>query len=167
MSTKATTTKLIFSWCSPWKEDWTRDLFSWRLSIATFFLFCRNSPTMYTKYVHLHIPNIYGILSCTSYSFVFKQVYFLLEGTTVRQGPHKPFGPLGWPSGRCSCWDRGPLGSRSHWKGHINTRQCLGGKQDKYSWVKKSPGPRCRYQTHKLWGKAGAHIQHANMFASG
>lgn len=46
----------------------------------------------------------------------------------MRQSSYRPFGLLGWPSGRYSCWDQGPSGSRTQGKGHINKRLCLKGK---------------------------------------
>lgn len=48
-----------------------------------------------------------------------------LKWKTARQSSYKPSGLLGWPSGRCSCWDQGPLGASPRWKGHINKMLCL------------------------------------------
>lgn len=48
-----------------------------------------------------------------------------LRWKTARQSSYKPSGLLGWPSGRCSCWDQGPLGASPRWKGHINKMLCL------------------------------------------
>lgn len=48
-----------------------------------------------------------------------------LRRKTARQSSYKPSGLLGWPSGRCSCWDQGPLGASPRWKGHINKMLCL------------------------------------------
>lgn len=66
-------------------------------------------------------------LFLSTHSMFYKK-HIPLWWKTLKQSSCKPFGRLGWPSGRYSCWDQGPLGARPQWKGHINKRLCLWGK---------------------------------------